>query len=75
MTCDKCGFSKVVTKTPESTRAWFKKWHYKLCDGQPIYRPGVTLPLGILQRCPAEALMPTTELDVLLAQTDSDDTA
>jgi len=39
MTCDKCGFQKVVTKDPRLTRTWFAKYH-KDC-GQPIYRAGI----------------------------------
>jgi hypothetical protein len=30
-----------VIKSPDATRAWFKKWHYKFCDGTPVYRAGV----------------------------------
>jgi hypothetical protein len=47
MTCDKCGLQRTVTKSPEATLAWFKKWHYKHCDGTPQYRAG--LQLGITQ--------------------------
>ena len=39
MTCDKCGISKIVTKSPESTKRWFVK-HHKNC-GNPIYKAGL----------------------------------
>jgi hypothetical protein len=49
MTCDRCGLVKQVTKSPESTRAWFKKWHWKLCDGEPVYTAGIAPELTQLE--------------------------
>lgn len=43
MTCSKCGLSRDVTKSVETTQRWFLKWHFKHCDGKPIYRAGVQL--------------------------------
>ena len=38
MTCDKCGLQRIVTKSPEATENWFKKYH-KDC-GKPVYLAG-----------------------------------
>lgn len=52
ITCDKCGFQKTVTKLPEYTRNWFKKYH-KNC-GNPVYTcgidPGLTKLVGMIKR-------------------------
>lgn len=40
MICGTCGLVRVVTKSPEATRRWFKKYHSH-CPGTPIYRAGV----------------------------------
>lgn len=41
MTCNGCGLVRAVTKSPEATKRWFKKYH-KYC-GKPVYKAGIGL--------------------------------
>jgi hypothetical protein len=40
MTCDVCGYVRTVDKSPESTERWWKKYHNRICAGNPEYRAG-----------------------------------